>query len=67
MDGTNYFASAELYDPTTGTFAATGSMTTARVGSTATLLSDGRVLVAGGYALSNGQGEATASAELYQP
>jgi hypothetical protein len=59
--------SADLYDPKTGTFSATGSMTTARVGSTATLLSDGRVLVAGGFTLSNGQGEATASAELYQP
>jgi len=60
-------ASAEVYDPKTGTFGPTGPMTTAREYSSATLLSDGRVLVAGGFTLSNGQGEATASAELYQP
>jgi hypothetical protein len=51
-------ASAELYEPKTGTFSPTGSMTTPRVGQTATLLSDGRVLIAGG---------SDSSAELYQP
>ena len=53
--------SAELYDPMTGTFSLTGSLTTARRGQTATLLADGRVLVAGGL----GQQEVLASAEIY--
>jgi hypothetical protein len=52
-------ASAELYDPGNGTFSAAGDMTTARALHTATLLPDGRVLLAGG----DGPG----SAELYDP
>ena len=58
-----YLASAELYDPASGTFSLTGSMTTPRSGHTATLLDDGRVLIAGGY---DGVGNTPlASAELY--
>jgi len=44
-------------------FSATGSMTTARSSSTATLLNDGRVLIVGG---SDGHGE-MGTAELYDP
>ncbi|MBA3687854.1 MAG: hypothetical protein H0W81_03310 [Chloroflexi bacterium] len=63
-------ASAELYDPATGTWSPTGSMATARESQTATLLNDGNVLVAGGVrfgASDSDIGEFQASAELYDP
>ena len=55
-------ASAELYDPASGTWTATGSLVTARSVHTATLLPNGKVLVAGGQ---NGNSALLASAELY--
>jgi hypothetical protein len=57
-------ASAELYNPATGTFSVTGSMTTAREGQTATLLPNGEVLIAGGF---DNAGKYLSSAELYNP
>jgi hypothetical protein len=57
-------ANAELYDPTTGTFSSTGSMTAGRAGHTATLLANGKVLIAGGVGDS---GSPQVSAELYDP
>jgi hypothetical protein len=58
-------ATAELFDPETRTFGGTGEMTTPRVNHSATLLPDGKVLIAGGFGgtvwgLLN-------SAELYDP
>src|SRR5678816_991279 len=55
---------AELFDPSLGTFAPAGPLNVARgIGFTATLLSDGRVLVAGG---DNFDGTAD-TAELFDP
>jgi hypothetical protein len=62
------FASAELYDPTTGVFAPTGSMSFSRWDATATLLPDGRVLIAGGF--TDGAFQeliSLATAEIYDP
>jgi len=61
-----FVASAELYDPVTGAWSATGSMTTARFRPTATLLPSGKVLVVGGFNSTAG-GSSLASAELYDP
>jgi hypothetical protein len=61
-------ASAELYDPSTGTWTTTGSMAEARAGQTATLLSDETVLVAGGQDIRDNAGiDSLATAELYDP
>lgn len=60
---TTYVASADLYDPTSKTFASTGAMTTARARHASVVLSDGKVLVSGG---SNGAG-GLATAETYDP
>jgi hypothetical protein len=59
------WASAELYDPVSGTFTPTGAMTTPRWDHTATLLPSGKVLIAGGRV--DPSGAPQASAELYDP
>ena len=59
-------ASAELFDPATGLFSATREMGTARLGHTATLLSNGKVLIAGGSS-TVGMGPALATAEIFDP
>jgi hypothetical protein len=58
VEGATDFTSAELYDPGTGKWASTGSTVAPRTDFSATLLADGKVLVAGG---------AGASAEVYDP
>jgi hypothetical protein len=61
-------ATAELYDPARGTFIPTGSVITARTQHTASLLPDGRVLIAGGYGLDGyGGGPSLNTAEIYDP
>ena len=65
-DGTaaSALSTAELYDPAAGTFAVTSNtMTAMRLNATATLLGNGKVLIAGGE---NSSG-ALNTAELYDP
>jgi hypothetical protein len=65
INNTGYLATAEVYDPASGTWSGTGSMATARRSHTATLLPNGNVLVSGGS-----HGASTiflGSAELYDP
>jgi hypothetical protein len=59
----DFYRSAELFDPATGKFSATGEMQIARVGHIAVLLRSGKVLIAGGWI---GRG-VTDEAELYDP
>jgi len=66
-DGTNSIAAAQVYDPATGKFSATGSLSTfSHEGHTATLLPDGRVLVAGGSTFGN-TGMVQAVTMAYRP
>jgi len=55
-------SSAELYDPATGAWTNTSPLATPRRGHTATLLSDGKVMVAGGY-----NGSRVSRVEIYDP
>jgi hypothetical protein len=58
------WASAELYDPSTGSFTPAGGMTIPRSMHSATLLPDGKVLIAGGDLYNLGP---QSTAELYDP
>ncbi|GAA2432774.1 hypothetical protein GCM10010191_53490 [Actinomadura vinacea] len=61
-------ASAEIYDPATETWTPTGSMHQARWFHSATLLPDGKVLVAGGVSIRTAESYRTLnSAELFDP
>jgi hypothetical protein len=67
LSGWPAWTSTEIYDPSTGSFMAAGQMSAARYLHTATLLPDGRVLIAGGNS-SVADGcfcSPLASAELY--
>jgi Kelch motif protein len=62
-DESGSIPNAELYDPETGTWSITGSPQ--QTGGTDTLLSDGRVLAAGGF--DNSEYVSVPGAELYDP
>jgi hypothetical protein len=60
-------ASVEMYNPATGQWATTGAMTVPRVGHSAVLMSNGRVLVAGGARTTVSSTVLLASADFYEP
>lgn len=63
-DSGNVYSLAELYDPRTGKWTATGSLHTARYTHRAITLDNGRVLAVGGF---EKPGTPLASPELYEP
>src|SRR5882724_8401606 len=58
---------SHLMAQSAGTFTTTGNMTVTRVGHSATLLPNGRVLIAGGSSSAFSTGTVRATAELYDP
>lgn len=58
------YASAEIYDPASGRFTPTASMTARRSGHTATQLKNGKILITGGW---TGRYDAHGTAELFDP
>jgi len=64
--GSTSYNGADLYDSVTGALSETGNMIASRGGHTATLLANGKVLIAGG-ADQDPTGTGLASAELYDP
>ena len=66
QNSTGVLNSAELYNPATDTFTATGNLNAARTGAAATLLGTSKVLIAGGSADATLDG-ALNSAELFDP
>lgn len=66
-NGTIARASAEIFNPSSGTWSSAGSMSVPRWDHTATLLTDGRILLAGGNSASGYAEGHTASAEIFDP
>lgn len=60
-------ATAEVFNAREGSWTDTEALTDARTGSTATLLGDGHVLVAGGELVQGGTRRSLSSAELFDP
>ncbi len=62
----NALKAAELFDPSRGTFKVTGKMNFPRANATASVLSGGKILIAGGTQSGN-RGPSLNTAEIYDP
>jgi hypothetical protein len=60
-------ASAEIFDPLTGSWSAAGQLTRARADASAITLADGRVLVVGGTTRVEGDPTGQATVDIYDP
>ena len=66
-NGFYYYSSCEIYGSSNGSWAPTDSMNSTRANHTATLLQDGKVLVAGGYKYGFMDNIYLSSCEIYDP
>lgn len=67
LRGTFNLNTAELFNPSTGTFTSTGGLNTGRNTHAAVLLPTGEVLIVGGQDIVNSRINCLSSAELYNP
>jgi hypothetical protein len=65
--GVAWLRSSEIYDPAAGIFSPTGDLNEPRADHSATLLNNGKVLVAGGYSNRGAQSGITQTTEIYDP
>ncbi len=65
VDGTTYYSSVEIFDPSTNAWTSATSMSVARAYHSATLLQNGKVLVVGGA--NSSAGPSLKSVEIYNP
>ena len=67
FDGMTLLKSVEIFDPSTGVFSQGQSLNVSRAFHSATLLKDGRVLIAGGVGKINNVNAALATIEMFNP
>jgi len=60
-------AQCELYDPTTGTWSSSGSLNRGRIHNAQVALTDGRILVAGGFTKLGNPSTPSRTCEIYDP
>jgi hypothetical protein len=65
QNGDTSLATAEVFNPSDGSWSSAGTLTNSRTGHTATVFNDGRVLVTGGESVTRGNRRALKSAEIF--
>ncbi|MDQ6728609.1 MAG: hypothetical protein M3066_20980 [Actinomycetota bacterium] len=65
QNGDTSLATSEIFKPSDGSWTQAGALTSSRTGQTATVFTDGRVLVAGGESVTRGNRRSLKSAEIF--